>query len=165
MSQINYSIYRNVLRLVAELHLRGYQGLRIAPGMSPSGMNWRCSITPVTNISVNHGAKMVDWNGLAFHYTTSLRTHYFEDADMPYTTPSHLANLFVKRYPELVEAGKGSDWSYAGWYVEMLHLTYPNSFPIAYADWEVPDGYLMTTGERTDIRIPMPPPGLGKDAQ
>lgn len=30
----DYQLYRRVLRLVQELHLRGYQRLRIAPGMS-----------------------------------------------------------------------------------------------------------------------------------
>ncbi len=108
---------------------------------------------------------MLDWNGLAFHYSTSQQSRYFDEIDMPYATPSQLANSFIKRYPDLVDAGKGSDWLYAGWYVEMLHLTYPNSLPIAYADWEMPDNYLLTVGERTDIQIPLPPPGYATDSQ
>jgi len=42
----------------------------------------------------------------------------------------------------------------------MLKLTYPDTFPIAYADWDLPLDYLSTTGKRNDIEIPLPPPGL-----
>src|SRR5438445_11614927 len=37
---------RLLLLMVAELHRRGYQQLRIAPYMSPSGMHWRCRFVP-----------------------------------------------------------------------------------------------------------------------
>jgi hypothetical protein len=74
-----------------------------------------------------------------------------------------MADLFIQRFPEIVNAGKGSDWEYAGWYLEMLHLTYPDSFPIAYADWEISDDYLPTTGQRSDIKIPLPPNGHGEE--
>jgi hypothetical protein len=30
--------YRKVMLMVAELHLRGYQRLRISPGLAPSGV-------------------------------------------------------------------------------------------------------------------------------
>lgn len=156
---MNFQVYRKVLLLVSELHLRGYQRLRIAPGMAPSGMHWRCAITPVSNISSKHGAKLVDGEWLTMHYSSSQESRYFDREEMPDITPSQLANLFVKRFPEIVAAGEGSDWLYAGWYVEMLHLTYPNSFPIAVADWDLPEGYLSSAGEARDLRIPLPPPG------
>jgi hypothetical protein len=35
----------------------------------------------------------------------------------------------------------------------MLHLTYPDSFPIAYADWELPTDCLASSGARLDLRI------------
>ena len=38
---------------------------------------------------------------------------------------------FVERFPSVVEAGRGSDWPYAGWYMEMLRLTHPDQFPYA----------------------------------
>jgi hypothetical protein len=71
-----------------------------------------------------------------------------------------MAELFVERFPDIAEAGLGSDWLYAGWYVDMLHLTYPDAFPIAYADYYEADGYLPCTGGNSDVRVPMPPPGL-----
>jgi len=64
---MTYHIYRNVLRLVTELHVRGYQRVRIAPGMAPSGVHWRCAITPSANISRQHGARLIAWDTLTVH--------------------------------------------------------------------------------------------------
>ena len=74
---------------------------------------------------------------------------------------SGLAELFIDRFPEIAEAGRGSDWLYVGWYLEMLHLTYPDSLPIAYADWDLPKDCLASTGGKQGVRIPSPPPGWG----
>ena len=104
---MEWRAYRKVLRMVSELHVRGYQRIRIEPGMAASGAAWRCAMAPATSFSV-------------------------------------------------------SDWPYAGWYLEMLHITYPDSFPVAYADWwDFPTDYLPTTGARKDLRIPLPPAGWG----
>lgn len=82
---MDYRVYRKVLRMVAELHVRGFQRLRIAPGMSASGCYWRCSVTPVTNISIWHGARLVSYDTLAAHYSTGSEREYFgwKDAGHP----------------------------------------------------------------------------------
>lgn len=162
-SEMDYRAYRKVLRMVTELHVRGFQRLRIAPSMAPSGCYWRCSITPVTNISNRHGGRMLSWDTLAAHYSSADKRKYFGWADAAHVTPSRLANLFIERFPRIAEAGRGSDWVYAGRYLEMLGLTYPHSFPIAYADWNSPLDYLASVGQRSDIRIPLPPPGWGPE--
>jgi len=160
---MEHQVYRRVLRMVLELHIRGYQRLRIAPGMSPSGCHWRCSITPATNISSRHGARMLSWDTLAAHYNSGQKRNYFGWDDASNASPSSLAELFIERFQEIAAAGRGSDWRYAGWYSEMLHLTYPDCFPIAYADWELPTDCLATNGESDSVRIPLPPPGFGID--
>lgn len=157
-----YRIYRKILRVVSDLHVRGFQRIRIAPGVSASGMIWRCAITPASNISSEHGARIVSWDNLAAHYASSSEEKYFGWTDVVRATPGMLAELFIARFPMIVEAGRGSDWLYAGWYLEMLHLTYPDAFPIAYADWELPRDHLTTMGGRSDVRIPLPPPGTGR---
>ena len=160
---MEHRVYRKVLRIVTELHIRGYQRLRIAPGMSPSGCHWRCSITPATNISRQHGAQMESWDRLAAHYSSGQEKKYFGWEDAAHVSSSGLAELFIDRFPEIAEAGRGSDWLYVGWYLEMLHLTYPDSLPIAYADWDLPKGCLASTGGKHDVRIPLPPPGWGPE--
>jgi len=160
-SRMDYRVYRKVLRMVGELHLRGFQQLRIAPGMSAAGSHWRCAITPVANISTLHGARLISDDPLVANYSTGSERDYFGWTDAGHCTPSELAELFIKRFPSITAAGRGSDWLYAGWYVEMLGLTFPDGFPIGYADWELPSDYLTITGGREGVRIPMPPPGVG----
>ena len=126
--------------------------------MSPSGMHWRCAITPVSSILQSNGALIADHGKLAAHYSSGDRD-YFDWPDTANASPNQLVKLFIARFPALVEEGRGSDWPYAGWYVEMLHLTYPNALPIAFADWEVPTDALATVGSEQPILIPMPPPG------
>jgi len=134
--------------------------------MEPSGKYWRCAIAPVSLVSVDHGARLVagvrDDSRIAT-YTSRDQNRYFAWTDIyPYATPKELAMHFVERFPEVVEAGRGSDWPYAGWYMEMLRLTYPDQFPYAVARCKVPDTYLPTASpakHRPKLRIPLPPPG------
>lgn len=145
--------------MVAELHLRGYQLLRIAPGMSSPG-HWRCSVTPASNISLLHGARLVEFNDqLVAAYTSGQGSRFFDWPDAARATPTQLADKFIDRFSRIAEAGRGSDWLYAGWYVDMLSRTYPDAFPIAYADWELPAEKMTTVGGR-EVDLPLPPPGL-----
>lgn len=161
---------RTVLLLVHELHVRGYQRLRAVPAMEPSEKYWRCAIAPVGLVSVDHGARLA--NGVLKDpriatYTSRDRDHYFAWTDVyPYVTPQELATLFVERFPGVVEAGRGSDWPYAGWYMEMLRLTHPDQFPYAVARRKVPDTFVPTASpakQRTTLRIALPPPGEALD--
>ncbi|MFH7028419.1 MAG: hypothetical protein ACHBN1_24270 [Heteroscytonema crispum UTEX LB 1556] len=142
--------------MVSELHAKGFQRLRIAPGMSPSGIYWRCSIVPIANIVPGHGAIAFPGTLLKAKYTSGANENYFDWKDAANLTPSQLADMFIERFPEIAEAGKGSDEAYAQWYSEMLELTHPDVFPIAYADWNLTKDYLETVGGR-NIRVPLPP--------
>ena len=144
---------RNILRMVSELHVRGYQRIRIAPGMAPSGCYWRCAVTPASNVGPR--AFLTDANWLTATYSSGQGRHYFSWRDAARATPSQLANLFIERFPAIAAEGRGTDWAYAGWYLEMLHLTYPNQLPIAYADWDLPTDCLATTSG--SVEIPWPP--------
>lgn len=153
-----YDDARRVLHLVRELHLHGYEQLRIAPGMSPSGLHWRCAITPASNIRPDHGARIGEFhNSLVAHYTSPNRKHYFGWDDARECDAAALAGLFLQRLPAIAEAGRGPDPTYVNWYAEMLRLTEPDAFPIAYADWPLPSDHIKTVGKRS-IRIPLPPP-------
>lgn len=158
---MDHRISRNVLRMVGELHIRGYQRIRIFPGMNASGTCWRCTITCATNISSSNGAKILSWDRLVAKYTTAQEGRCFDWEDVANASPNRLAKLFLERFPDLAAAGRGADWVYVGWYAEMLSLTYPDSFPIFYADREMPTDYILTIGERDYVRIPLPPPGWG----
>jgi hypothetical protein len=154
------SVLRRLLLMVRELHLLGYQRLRIAPRISPSGMHWRCSVTPVTNIRREHGARLREWDGAA-HYTSPNRAAYFGWTDAAEDSPRQLAEKFLARFPALVEAGRGADKPYADWYAEMLRATEPNGLPYACADWELPADRLPVGGTTAADFVPLPPPGEG----
>lgn len=148
-----------VLRIVHEFHKQGYQRMRIAPGMSPSGGSWRCSITPRSNILRTHGAKLRDWGRLTAHYSSAQSNNYFEWTDAQHDDVKALAAKFHERMPEIVQASRGNDWEYAGWYVSMLGYAERGIFPIAYADWPSREDspYLPATGGESELL--MPPPG------
>ncbi len=149
-----------VLQSVHELHKLGYQRVRIVPGMAPSGMHWRCSITHVGNILDTHGAMFMNQSVDAAHYSSSQETEYFGWTDAASDTAAELADKLIHRFSWIARNGHGRDWLYAGWYVEMLGLAEKGAFPIAYADWyEDPEpGWLPTSGVQ-QTRLPMPPGG------
>lgn len=152
---------RSVLLMVATLHCQGYERLRIAPGMGPSGLYWRCSIAPA---GLFHGrsAMLSHWDGAVAHYTSGQGRAYFDWPDAGGDAPEGLADKFRQRFPAILQAGRGRDPAYAAWYQELLHLTQAGHLPIAYADWDLPDGCLSTVnGCNPPIIIPLPPPGEG----
>jgi len=151
-----YETCRKVLLMVSELHVRGYQRLRIVPGMAPSGCYWRCTITPATNMSGAIGTAMPGKAPVA-NYSSADGNAYFGWQDAAFLAPSRLAARFIKRFPAVVSAGRGSDWLYSGWYQEMLGLTYPDLLPIAFADWDLPKHGMATVGDRHGVILPSPP--------
>jgi hypothetical protein len=150
---------RKVLRMVAELHVRGYQLLRAVPHLYHLG-TWRCGVTPKSNTLVSHGALAKSWSWEVLpQYSSASGRLYFGWEDARHTTPSQMADLFIQRFPAVVAEGVGKDWAYAGWYVWMLHLTYPAGLPIAQAEFELPKGQMGVVGE-VKRYIELPPPGL-----
>ncbi|WP_165252350.1 hypothetical protein [Paludisphaera soli] len=157
--QQTYRRALRVLRMVHELHKIGYQRIRIAPGMAPSGMYWRCGVTHAGNILKSHGAMMRDFHRDSIHYGSGQEDAYFGWEDARHDTVQALAARFLERCPEIARAGLGRDWAYAGWYVEMLGAAERGAFPIAYCDYGSDDpDWLMTTSDAVG-RIPMPPGG------
>ncbi|QDU41269.1 hypothetical protein Mal4_56350 [Maioricimonas rarisocia] len=153
-----------VLRMVHELHKRGYQLVRISPGMSASGGSWRCSVTHRGNTLRSHGAMLRDWD-LAAHYSSRQENEYFGWRDARQDTVQQLADRFVERFPQIVSLGRGEDWSYAGWYTRMLGYAEQGRFPVAYADWwDRPDPRFLPLSDG-ESDLPLPPPGEAEEAE
>jgi hypothetical protein len=154
-----------VLRMVHELHKRGYQRLRIVPGIAPSGLFWRVGVYPVTSILRRNGAMCRDWEERAAHYTTGAENNYFDWTDARRDTARELADKFLERFCDLARSGEGRDWAFAGWYVEMLGVAETGALPISYEEYwtDPPEGMMRTTHER--ILLPAPPPGEAEEAR
>lgn len=151
---------QRVLLMVHELHKLGYQRLRIFPGMAGSGLHWRCSVTHIGNILKTHGAMGKDYYRESAHYSTAQNNNYFDWRDAHKDTARQLAAKFIERFPEIAEKGRGIDWPYAGWYVQMLGYVDRNAaFPIAYGDYvDSAPQWLPVTGT-IESNLPMPPGG------
>jgi len=156
-----YAAILKVILAIDELHRRGYELLRLAPGMSPSGCYWRCSIAPKSNISAENGAMLADFDGIAAHGSIGGdgKGGYDGIEISQYSTPSELADALVERFPDVMKSSRGSDPEYVEWYKKLLTYADRGMMPVAYADWyhEPDPRYLPFWNGESDL--PMPPPG------
>ncbi len=89
---------------------------------------------------------------------------YFDWEDAAGVDVAGLADRFLERFATIADDGHGTDPEYGAWYQEMLRLTSPDSLPIVYADWPLPEDHITTVG-RAEVTIPLPPaPPLGNAA-
>lgn len=151
---------QRVLSMVSHLHARGYQGLRIWPGMSPSGTYWRCTVTVKSNLTGSNQTDLVDFDRLALHYSSASGNEYFDWADLTKPSARTLADALVEREPDLAAASRQRDWDYAGWFSEVLGHAERGWFPIFFADWELPDdvvSFVSPDGGGDAPVMPFPP--------
>ena len=152
-----------VLEMVAVLHQRGYQRLRIEPGMSPSGMYWRCGITHAGNMDPENGAICANGCGDEIvHYTSANENRFFGWDDAPVLDLEQLADRILEQHREICELGRGDDPEYVAWYELMLMLARKGGLPYAYDDYgdydDKPPEWVPTMGE-SNGNLPLPPLG------
>jgi hypothetical protein len=142
--------------MVAELHRMGYEQARIAPGVAPSGLFWRLSVTAASNTEPDNGALMRDFDRGA-NYSSGAGAEYFGWTDAGDDSPAELAEKFVERFPDIAAEAKGRDPEYVRWYREMLVATEPDGLMVAYADWPTRGDRLeLFYGSSREV-IPLPP--------
>jgi hypothetical protein len=158
-----------VFLMLQELHRRGYEQLRLVPGMSGSGLAYRSSISPAVNISSTHGALAIDHNLVAVNTSANGKALFGWD-DAADSSISELARMFIRRYPTLAKLGRAPDPAYVKWFNDALAFARRGAFPVAYDSEsfgqiiQIDDScYLPTTGEH-EGRLPMPPPGISPAA-
>lgn len=121
--------------MVGELHKRGYQRLRVMPYWSPSGLHWRCVIGPADGFYRNHGAIMLGaMMSETANFTSGQENEYFGWRDAGQDDARSLADKFVERFDRLAERGRGWDYPYAGWYVQLLGVVEAGWLPFVLAD-------------------------------
>ena len=165
---------RRILLMVSELHKLGFERLRIAPQIGPTGFAWRCDILPASCISDRHGALPNDDTESFLHlvgdggyrrYTSGVGFEFctkpFEWTDAPFDSPRGLADKFIARFPRVAFAGFGRDAEYVAWYKQMLNQTAPFGLVASYSDGPSPVSYeyleiYFMPG--SPVRIPVPPP-------
>lgn len=147
------SACRRLLEMVQVLHRRGYELLRINPGMAPSGCSWRCEILPAP-MTVRDYADIFYVEPA--RYSSGQGKKYFGWTDALFDSPEILATKFVERFAVLAREGFGKDPEYAGWYSRMLEETAPDGFIYAYADYDISEDCLPVQN-KPRMTIPLPP--------
>ena len=155
-----------VLEMVRELHLRGFQRLRVCAGPSPSGQHWHLAITPASNVMSSRGAKMVDI-ARAVYYSTAQKDNLFGWRSPQNRSPEALADRFVKNWPVVCAEGEGRDWAYVGWFAEMVRHAHQGMLPASFENWgngPAPQGAAWlasatTIADTAHRLLPRPPGG------
>lgn len=139
---------RLVLNMVGVLHRRGFERLRIVPGFSGSGMYWRCSFAPDTNIvpepTLQDIDQIADHEGLVVTWSNA-NPRVFGDPNASHMNEDQLADAFAVRFPALLTGCKGSDSAYAAWFADLLNVVRQGFFPVFYGD------YLSIENRRTPV--------------
>jgi hypothetical protein len=151
---------QRLLLAVRELHVLGYERLRIAPGLNASGTSWRCSLAPAGLMDLTNGALLArEIDGLVARYSSADGGRFFESPRRLTGSRHRLAELIVRLFPAMVRQSRGVDREYARWFLEVVRLGGSGIFPVAYSDWpeEAPNGCLSTSdGKHTRLRVPPP---------
>lgn len=148
-----------VLRAVRVLHERGFHQLRVWPGLSPSGMHWRVSISPSDNLhGREHREGYVD-SERVLRYTTGSSCSLAGEEVTIASPPEEVADIVLRAFPGLEPSPTDSE--YVIWFAELLELVdREGSLPIAYAD-EHDDSRGWELGN-TGVFHPHPPPVPGR---
>lgn len=135
----------------------GYELARIAPGVAPSGLFWRLSVTPASNTEPENGALMRDFDRGA-NYSSGAGIEYFGWEDASDDSPAALAVKFVERFPDIAEESRGRDPEYVRWYREMMAATEPDGLICAYSEPPFREDHLEIFYGSSSAEIPLPPP-------
>ncbi len=159
--ELSHRCCYKLLTVVGHLHSRGFQRLRIFP--YARGMWWRCELAPGALFDPENGACFVphpshDRERLVARFSSGGGCHPFGwKRNISRLSVEKIADLFLDSFPSIGKASLGSDWSYAGWYQEMLFRTSPTRLPMAYY-W---DEYEREVFSRL-VLVPVGPPESGE---
>lgn len=153
-NHIALSTPTRILQGVRTLHERGYDRIRVLPGMSPSGVYWRVTIATVDNTDPGGGRSVSDYEA-AVTYTTGSLTEFAGSEVTVTTSPEVVADIILSALPRIVPTA--DDPAYVAWYAGLVQLVErTGELPIAYAEYfDSTEGWEVGWGG--DIRYPNPP--------
>lgn len=143
-----------MLEMTHELHVLGYQRIRIFPYLSPSGCYWRAEWAAASAFPTPTEPPHVRSEREIVRYSSADGWAPFGWQGVAELPVQAMAQQFVRQFPELARAGEGDDWAYAGWLTRLLGEARKGRLPYAVADWpiDLSRGIPMTEG------APFPPP-------
>lgn len=159
-ARFSYFTWLRLLQGVGTLHQRGYEGVRIRPGMSPSGMFWRVQIASSEDFEPVHWKGATDFvpkgDANQVKYTTAKGTEVGTGYVTSATSPDEAADIVLQQVPTL--AKKYSDPEYVVWFQALLAVVEGlKSAPILYSDYYYEGGPLWIGGK---VHFPSQPTPL-----
>lgn len=110
-----------MLRMVSELHKRGYQQLRVMPFLHDGGNLWRLAFGSRKDFSRLMGLALVAATfDRAPQFSSAAPSYPFDWKDAGSDDARDLAAKMITRFPDLMQASLGRDWAYVGWFAEMM---------------------------------------------
>jgi hypothetical protein len=153
MADQDRSIYqtpRRILLMVAELHRRGFERLRIFP-CEDQWMAWRCYFK--AGIPGEPGSIVETPQHICIYMPQP-----FGWKDAAGDSIEQLADKFLERFPRFSAVCKVPDEEYATWFKQMLAATEPDGLIIELADRPLPTDRLITCNLPEKVWLPLPPP-------
>lgn len=122
----------DIILMLDELHKRGYEQLRILPGLSPSGFYWRWRIYPKALLGND---KYLERNLNLPSSITSGCPYGSTGKEASCNDYKELADEFISLYQNVIEAGKRPDAEYIRWFQQIVNKAKENIVPLAYYDY------------------------------
>jgi len=146
--QLDYGA-ADIILMLDELHHRGYEGLRLLPGMSPNGCCWRWAIYPRKWLKDDLYLLERCHDGVPFECPLGSIGYPEHKADVV-----KMADDFMNAYPELCHDAHHPSPNYTEWFARLVEKAQSGVVPIAYADgWGPQDAWEFLDGEP----LPYPP--------
>lgn len=130
-----------IVMIVHELHQRGYEQLRLFPGISPNGMSWRWMIYPKVLMKDNSFEHHGDCT--PFDCLRGSTGAAFPEEGKELKT----ADDFIRKHEGYVNLAKGEDKMYVEWFEQIAEHAKNNTFPIAFEEYFDAEEWKYTGGE------------------
>ena len=148
-----------LLHAIHELHKQGFQNLAGLFYMSPTGLHWRASLKPFSELYVKDDRDIRCTSELSYetanHSSGDTGNLFFGWNDAKHLTARELANLIKQRFPRLLALCKGDNFEYAGWFTYMLGYAEREALPVYFHDYCSPTKEkIFTTDQKTTIISP-----------
>lgn len=131
---------QKLLYVAGELHLRGFENVRVLPFLSPSGCHWRCYFFVVTGSVIN---EMIATNWIQEIVNIEEKIQF---------SVKELTDIFEKDNPLFLADCKGENKEYIEWFSNVLLLLKEGELPVAFSDyssfkgfWNISEGNKIAT--------------------
>jgi hypothetical protein len=143
MSDNHYMInMQKLLYVVKELHIRGFERMRVIPHLSPTGLTWRCNFVSDTDLQRETIASS-NW----------IQNYFSKEKNIEFSI-IELTDLFERENANFLNACKGKNKEYVDWYSDMLNKLKEGELPYAFAEYFSPVDYWKTSAGQEISTLP-----------